>query len=732
MGSEHSESGEGPGVKWDSWNRPVGYIIGVTPGFAQFEQGEQKLANMGLARKIMKAARLGFDFTEIDYEALSEMYEPEIERQIKHVKEAQRMQVGIHLPTKVDLCIANSFEWKEMHEILRKGAFSAKEVVCAKFFLFHTSSRIRPHVTFTVGHQEPAVQQNSFSGVNLGQWINQVDNGEFKDPKTEKTMALDEKGKLRDWFMARFVKVLFHVMGTAGDVGVITYFDALPSFKRGAEKAGIEFFAMRQKVWIEHVRDELLKNYSDTIAEKDNEMQGRIDYFNRLFSGKGLAGEDLRLAVSQALRGDGEFNQAQQTRARADAAIGDIHRTTYEKDIDSRVVYGKEELMEIWLNEGLPPEKALQNLSETYKKYQTYRHIMQYLQSADFNKVFDFWVTKGSECEEQVAYRVTAKYMFWIKDPLWTDIVGAKYDPDKIIKCADESVPYYRDDIFDIAAGGAKSLIKKSGEKPNEKERIKDLVNKMITAVACKYIQGHLFTEGNLLGMRGEFPEMKHLKDESVYKYTRNANIQIYIETSMPPEGQEGELRIMSAHDSVMLVKHLDNGEFTSYTMDFEHLTVNFVVVDDDIASLKDGDGKFIRMMHINAPRPIIGAHAPLEVLSHDIFIIYNWLYKLRKKGMKNAYFIWEMGSYGIQRSAIAFRNITDELSKETDPKKLPAKFYGIDETLWAAQHNAIREHGLDPLKGLFTVPEIDHGLFSKAAHEKGKAREWEEEKYTY
>ncbi len=728
--SEHSGEGEHKlNGRWDYSNHPVGYILGVSPGFSQMGQGEERLINMGLARKIVKAARLGFDFTEIDYEALSEMYEPYVTELIKHVKEVQQMEVGLHLPVKVDLCIANAFEWKEMHEILRKGAFSAREVVGAKFFLFHTSSRIRPHVTFTVGHQEASVQQNSFSGVNLGQWMNLVDKGDFKDPKTGKSIKLPEKKSIRDWFKAMFTKVLYHMMGMAGDVGVLTYLEQFGSFKEGVKTGADNFWKKRQEAWDNGAREALLHKLNALVHDaekKTNELNLKMSAIEDAVRANKMSQAEAQKEFRK-VQDNPEYLEARHLRENTLSTIGQIHRV---KDVKDLAIHGVEEEIETQLNGGVPPEKKLEDLTKEYKEYQVCKDIYRHAQQIDFDKVFDFWVTKGSECEEQVAYRVIAKFMFWTKDPIWLDIVG-DYDPDIIIKCADLGKPEYDKHIFQ-ENNGHKEYHENHNSHDEKKTSIDDLVNKLITAVACKYIEGHLFVEGNLLGMKGEFPDNEHLKDESVYKYTKDAKMMIFIETSMPPEGQEGELRIMSAHDHVTLAKHLDKGEITAYTMDFEHLTVNFVKVGDDIKSLKDGDAKYIKMMHINAPRPIIGAHAPVPLMSHDMFVIYKWLFDLRKKGMSNAYFIWEMGGFGIDQSAIAFRNMVIELAKDTAPDKLPARFYGLDETLWAAQHHAIREHGLDPLKGMIMVPEVDHGVFSKAAHEKGKAKEWEEEKYKY
>ena len=63
---ENKEDPKYKDERWDEKNKPKGYIIGASPGFAQFGQGEEKLINMGIARKIAKASRMGFEFAMID------------------------------------------------------------------------------------------------------------------------------------------------------------------------------------------------------------------------------------------------------------------------------------------------------------------------------------------------------------------------------------------------------------------------------------------------------------------------------------------------------------------------------------------------------------------------------------------------------------------------------------------------------------------------------------------
>ncbi len=669
-------------ARWDEKNKPKGYIIGASPGFAQFGQGEEKLINMGLARKIAKASRMGFEFAMIDYEALSEMFEAEIREQVAHIKKAQgdvktgrKFEIGIHLSTDMDLCIARAYDWKIMHEKLTKGAYSGRKLVDSKFVLFHTSSQIRPHITFKVGQQEPRVAQVSHDGLNLGDFMKYFDRGTYKDPARGK-MTCSRKtpnGKpfngLQDWFIAKFINVMFNAMGAPGDVGTIHYFDHYMLLEDGSGyKDGAEALKKKERLFGEKLKGIVDANVNLQKAPLIQKITSVIEQI-KLYETKNMPTDLLQQQLN--------IFQSQ---------LNALDSNTNRQHVENEIIQQNKEL-----------EREIKEIQGPA------RYIIHY----DFYHIYDYWVRHGSQCEEETAYKVIAKYMWLTEDPLWKDIVGMQYEPDWIVWRADTGHEYYYD------------------EKGKHKENTKTmkLVERMITAVAAKYIQGHLFTDNPIWSMKTDDPDLK--KDVSVYDYLKEGKIQIFIETAMPPQGQEGQLRIMSAHDHVLLVKHLDNGVYTSYCMDFEHLTVNYIWVGDDIATLKEGHGKYITMLHINAPRPIMGAHAPLEPFSRDMKVIYRWMHQLRQKGMKDAYVIWEMGSYGAKQSAIAFRELVRELEINTSPEKLPPKFYGLDNMFEAQQLVNMREHAYDSLEGMTATPEETHGMISTEAAKKGKLAEW-------
>jgi len=668
--------------RWDKKNKPQGYIIGASPGFAQFGQGDEKLINMGIARKIAKASRMGFEFAMIDYEALSEMFEADLKEQVAHIKTAQgdvttgrKFEIGLHLSTDMDLCIARAYDWKIMHEKLTKGAYSGRKLVNTKFVLFHTSSQIRPHVTFKVGQQEPRVAQVSHDGLNLGAFMKTFDSGAYKDPARGRMTCSRRTpdGKmfngLQDWFIAKFINVMFNAMGAPGDVGTINYFDTYMLLQHGSGyKEGAEALKKKEQIFGEKIQ----KLVDSEVLRQKQPYLKRISVLN----------EQIKMHEKQ----NQPIDALQQELDLLQSQLASLDSYTNRQQVNSKLIHEDKNL-----------EKELKEIEGPAR----------YLINYDFYHIYDYWVRHGSQCEEETAYKVIAKYMWLTKDPLWKDIVGMQYEPDWIIWRADIGEEYYYD-----AKG-----------KHKENTKTMTLVERMITAVAAKYIQGHLFTDNPIWSMKTDDPDLK--KDISVYDYLKDGNIQIFIETAMPPQGQEGQLRIMSAHDHVILVKHLDKGAYTSYCMDFEHLTVNYIWVSDDIATLKEGYGQYINILHINAPRPIMGAHAPLEPFSRDMQVIYRWMHQLRQKGMKDSYIVWEMGSYGAKQSAIAFRELVRELELNTSPERLPPKFYGLDNMFEAQQTVNMREHAYDALEGMTATPEETHGMISTEAAKKGKLAEW-------
>ncbi len=589
--------------------KPIGYVIGVTPGFARAGPTETHLRKMGLARKLAEAARYGFEFAMVDFEELGEAFEPRLTEQIKLIKNANKIELGVHLPYWMDLTIAYTYDWRIYQENLRIGTLTAADCG-AKFVLFHSSSHARPNVTAMYGRVERRDRLVGPDGTNLGDWI--VRHG------------------LKDWFMAKFIRVLYAAMGAAADPAVVEYFSGVESFEEGKQQISREYRALEERIY--------------------ERWKEKMEDFRRRFK------KEPKREMAELLKREAE-------------------------------------------------QEIIDSLGENYVR--RIERVWYYATHYDWDRIFDYWRREGSEAEEYVAYLTVAKWMYEHKDPIWESIVETKQDP------------------YDLCRKAILEL--------GESAKLPEYVKQIVAAVAGKYIEGHLFTTLEQYAIAEK--EGEKTKFRSIYDFCKERGMMIYIETAMPEKGAEGELRLIRAVDHVKLCKAIDDGKHLNYCMDFEHLLVNLI---DPIAEAKElyekyrGYGRYISCVHINAPRPLVGAHAPIEVPSPDLAVLYKWLYYLKLAGMKNAYLIWEMGSYGVEQSAIAFRNLVRELSKEppTPPEKLPPEFYGITRDFEARTLVAVRRHAFDPLRGLLVLPEKFWGMLSQRAKERGRLAEWESEEY--
>ncbi len=722
--------GEGSAGKpqgtWDSFNRPRGYILGVTPGFASFRQGEERMTLSGIARKIMFGARQGFDFVEVDFESIAEAYEHGLGEQVRRVVESQgpNFGFGIHGPVTgrlaLDLGVANANEWEMHHRNLQRTALAAKKTG-AKFILFHTSHNPKPGITYYLKTHEYRVPQYSFTGQNLAKWMEDVDDGKFVDPATGKRVNLGSFG-LVDWFKARFIRVLFNVMGSVGEPSVLTYFstgrayNGIPvleervdvSFEKLLKIAAKRIKSIEKEYWEKGVRDKTLNMLTNELVKLGEELKKtkdpmRAESIKHDMQVTGMLLERVKRCVPENFADEEEYT----------SEIGLLLESPKIK-----------RMFRTLLNGGVDPTEDPGNLTDRYREYNLYQHVYAYCLNYDFGKIYEFWKEQGSEAEENVSYQVTAKYMSKTGDFLWKEIVekeaGCDVDPDLAIDLANQGVESY----------------------PGAKIPVSKIVDLIITAVACKYIQGHLLVKTEQWSM-GSLPELTHEAGEasetspeeitekekhmSVYEFCKENKIHIFVETEQPSEGLEGKLRIMHAHHHVALVKSIDGGENVSYNMDFEHLTTNLIdPIEDVVRNLDKNDGKYIRMVHINAPKPYGGLHGQIQLFSLDMYVLYKWLWELRSRGMKNAYLIWEWGAAGPpEDSATALRSMIKMLENDVPPEKLPPEFYGMGPEFEAQQYQAIFMHAMDPVEGLITFPEHTFTFFGERAKALGRLSQW-------
>ncbi len=652
-------------IEFDEYSLPKGFVVAVSPGFSQFGQGMERLTFMGLARKISKAARLGFEFAMIDYESLSEMYEPNIAENVRKMKEAEKIEVGLHMPLSLDLTLATSYNWDIMHDILQRGAYSGNEIMKAKFVLAHASSYMKPGIVFRLGQREYPEKLSSHDGINIGEFMELVDNGKYTDP-ARGPIKLRNGRRLKDWFMGKFIKVLYSAMGVPGDIPIITYFDEM-SYKD-------KFFSEAVKEAENYVKD-IDKKAEDYAKKKYSELSSEYD--KKMERYRELSAKD---------------NLTEQEKKE-------------KEEIEKRLEELKREMMK---GERGFKDEYLSNLDEkTLKEYVERSRVVETVRRYDFERVYEYWKYNGSQAEESVAYRIVAKYMYLTKDPIWFDIVG-DYDPDHIVD-ADNKI---------------RTPSKLKGKK---EEEIRELVDKFVLAVAIKYIQGHLFVSERGLGMdkygfKGSVYE--YLSKNKIRIYFENSpalkegqegqlRIMRPIDLVLLSKKLDGGKWISAAVDTEHLMSNFfsPDEEFSSLPNDAGKY----------ITMLHINGPRPTHPTH----SPIFLYSPDMEIIYKWLYILKGkgmtrgyFIWEMGSYGvMESAVALRKIRD-----------ELSKE--KPTPPDKLPPEFFGIDEQFEARQMVAIREHAFDPLEGMIMVPEESHTFLSKAAKEKGGLGVWAKEKY--
>ncbi|MEM5879496.1 MAG: hypothetical protein QXU74_03330, partial [Candidatus Aenigmatarchaeota archaeon] len=316
---------------------------------------------------------------------------------------------------------------------------------------------------------------------------------------------------------------------------------------------------------------------------------------------------------------------------------------------------------------------------------------------------------------ERWAYYFIAKWMEENKDPLWEKIVNA-------------SIKFFakRDGI------SVEKWMEKRGISPEkltiEDENFRTTYEIWVPAVSARYIFGHFFPT------RKEYKDPKeHLSEDGMI---------FALESPMGGRGIEEWLRLANPYQYYFLVEEANKKagkNVFAVAMDFEHMLSLRIDPEKVIDLLPEDGGKHVRVIHAGWPSTLAPAHLPIEVGSDQQKYLYEMYYKLRQKGFgkdKDCYIIFERGGpESFQQSVIALQLIIECLKNDIPPEKLleHPEFFGIDVRQVASeerQRTVIREHGLDPLRGLIAVPEETHGFFGRAAVEKGKAEEWRKERY--
>jgi sugar phosphate isomerase/epimerase len=291
---------------------------------------------------------------------------------------------------------------------------------------------------------------------------------------------------------------------------------------------------------------------------------------------------------------------------------------------------------------------------------------------------------------ERAAYYLIARWMRDSGDPLWREIVGERI--------ADADLP-----------------------KPAK-------IKKWVPAVAAKYIWGHF--------RQDLCPSPRHMtdyKEENPKVLLEKYKLYVAIETGMAhTAGYEAYTRLAHLPHIYALTKAIQS-PYVVLTVDMEHMLGCNIDPVEDIKKLPRDAGRAVKVVHITVPSPLNPSHMPVPLASEAQYYIYKRLFELRQKGFEDGWLIFERGGEKgtVKQTIIVMRLIKDHLERNVPPEELTEEFFGLPKggPPIKMQEVAIREHALDPLRGMLAVPE-EHFTFLGKAVAPERREMWPKERY--
>lgn len=733
----------------DSDNRPKGYIVGGSAGNPEITK---EYGLVGLPGTLLRGSRYGYEISMIDLWKDSTLMEPGTLREFQHIQEQQAMEVGVHLTPGMDLTSAYGDQWNNQHKSFILNCVGAVEICRGRFVLMHSAASIVQQ--FGAMAEERGRPLVTPQGDNLADF---VENPLKHDPKARGRLGSFKPGwnpyaygdenhdkkkdlpNLKDWFMTKFGATIWFP-GSVPQPEVMVPLNRIRTMKDIEFASGLSKFLLNADTAFRQQK----KSYNERI-DRVNEALRNIDLAERVGRITPEDAQKQRERIKQERdKINEEFKESIPIFNEYDNLPVQIFRRNEEGEAYVHPILlavhtggaGVKNVLSIYtriIDEDKVKSKEIISLLDKLQNDDILKNAMVVLgatERRDIRRNFEYFRSGGSAADEHVAYHAIAKWMYLSRDPLWKRVVEERveegfHDPDAI--------------VADVDAHGGR---------PTEPLR------KMVAAVAAKYIQGHFDVpvddvrfksylaniDFGVATHEGNEEELlrrlrRHGKDTKIYDYLHKNGAHLYIETQMTVGrgGSEGQIKIMSIDDHLQIIKAFNDyyrAKNISYCIDFEHLLINYINPEEEIKRVSPGNAKYITMIHINPPTIMDGFHKILRKFSRDVENIYRWLHILREKGMKDCYFIWEIGTdQGVYESMPIVKKYAAFLSKGVKPEDLPPDFFGIDKNFEAMQAQAVSQHLADPLKGmLFMLPEPEHTLVGLTAGQT-KAGIWEKEK---
>jgi len=262
----------------------------------------------------------------------------------------------------------------------------------------------------------------------------------------------------------------------------------------------------------------------------------------------------------------------------------------------------------------------------------------------------------------------------------------------------------------------------KDGDIDDKKWREEKGGSNWVPAVTCAYTWGHVNPE-----KCGKWPP-KTKQPTDPKPILEKHKMYFVFETPMTGAGEEEQMRLGRPIHMLALVKRMGT-PWGGLAFDWEHQLSGNIDPMQEAKDLPEGAGRLVKVIHAGYPAVVSPAHVPIPMGSEAQKYAYDILWELRKKGFKEGWIIFERGGgqEPVKESIQSLRLCVKYLEMDIPPDKLPDAFYGFEVggIRWTRQQVAIRDHALEPLKGLLSVPEEEYGFMSTAAAAKGKLEEW-------
>ncbi len=257
--------------------------------------------------------------------------------------------------------------------------------------------------------------------------------------------------------------------------------------------------------------------------------------------------------------------------------------------------------------------------------------------------------------------------------------------------------------------------------------REKEGYTNWVPAVTAAYTWGHFNPE-----KCDKWPEDMEMPEDPKPILEKH-NLWMAFETPMVGAGEEEAMRLGRPTDMYEMVIRLGT-KYACLAIDWEHQLSGNINPLDEIKNLPEDGGKWVRVIHAGYPAVVAPAHVPIPLGSDAQMYAYKLLWELRKKWFKDGWIIFERGGgqEPLKETVVSLRLVIKYLERDIPPGELPEEFFGFGKPTarWTRQLVAVREHALDPIKGMLSVPEAEYGFLGTAAAAKGKLEEWKKEKY--